>query len=99
MSEVQSLTTAFEAIKQQDREAAKKAIAARLYRDGVKHNEPVDLSYVLQADERVEAITPDAGDEALDVYRHSTAHLLAAAVLDLYPGTQLGIGPSLLGDA
>ncbi len=97
MSEVQSIS-AFEAIKQQDREAAKKAIAARLFRNGIKHDEPVDLSYVLQADERVEAITPDAGDEALDVYRHSTAHLLAAAVLDLYPGTQLGIGPSLLGD-
>ncbi|NOT63574.1 MAG: threonine--tRNA ligase [Acidobacteria bacterium] len=98
VSEVQSLT-AFEAIKQQDREAAKKAIAARLFRSGIKHDEPVDLSYVLQEGERVEAITPDAGDEALDVYRHSTAHLLAAAVLDLYPGTQLGIGPSLLGDA
>ena len=98
MSEVQSPLTAFEAIKQQDREAAKKAIAARLFRNGIKHDEPVDLSYVLQADERVEAITPNSGDEALDVYRHSTAHLLAAAVLDLYPGTQLGIGPSLLGD-
>src|SRR5207247_6395236 len=36
--------------------------------------------------------------EALDVLRHSTAHLLAAAVLDLFPGTQLGIGPALLED-
>src|SRR5213075_1291426 len=36
--------------------------------------------------------------EGLDVYRHSTAHLLAAAVLDLYPGTKLGIGPALLDD-
>src|SRR6185312_99853 len=34
----------------------------------------------------------------LEVLRHSTAHLLAAAVLDLYPGTQLGIGPALLDD-
>src|SRR6185295_18328924 len=34
----------------------------------------------------------------LDVLRHSTAHLLAAAVLDLFPGTQLGIGPALLED-
>src|SRR4030095_9532356 len=33
-----------------------------------------------------------------DVLRPSTAHLLAAAVLDLYPGTQLGIGPALLDD-
>ena len=30
--------------------------------------------------------------------RHSTAHLLAAAVLDLFPGTKLGIGPALLDD-
>ena len=34
----------------------------------------------------------------LEVLRHSTAHLLAAAVLDLFPGTQLGIGPALLDD-
>jgi threonyl-tRNA synthetase len=31
--------------------------------------------------------------EALNVYRHSTAHLLAAAVLELFPETKLGIGP------
>jgi threonyl-tRNA synthetase len=36
--------------------------------------------------------------EGLDVLRHSTAHLLAAAVLDLFPGTKLGIGPALLND-
>jgi threonyl-tRNA synthetase len=34
----------------------------------------------------------------LEVLRHSTAHLLAAAVLDLFPGTKLGIGPALLDD-
>src|SRR3954464_5674225 len=33
--------------------------------------------------------------EALEVYRHSTAHLLAAAVLELYPETKLGIGPPI----
>jgi threonyl-tRNA synthetase len=36
--------------------------------------------------------------ESLEVIRHSTAHLLAAAVLDLFPGTKLGIGPALLED-
>jgi threonyl-tRNA synthetase len=36
--------------------------------------------------------------ESLEVVRHSTAHLLAAAVLDLFPGTKLGIGPALLDD-
>jgi threonyl-tRNA synthetase len=34
----------------------------------------------------------------LEVIRHSTAHLLAAAVLELFPGTKLGIGPALMDD-
>jgi len=33
--------------------------------------------------------------EALPLYRHSTAHLLAAAVTSLFPGTQCGIGPAI----
>jgi threonyl-tRNA synthetase len=33
--------------------------------------------------------------EALEIYRHSTSHLMAAAVSDLYPGTHLGIGPAI----
>jgi threonyl-tRNA synthetase len=32
---------------------------------------------------------------ALEIYRHSTSHLMAAAVTDLYPGTHLGIGPAI----
>jgi threonyl-tRNA synthetase len=35
------------------------------------------------------------GSRALEVYRHSTAHLLAAAVLELFPETKLGIGPPI----
>jgi threonyl-tRNA synthetase len=93
-----SSPSALEILKRQDREGAKKAIAARLYRHGVKQEEPVDLGYVVKDGESVEALTPESGDEALEVYRHSTAHLLAAAVLDLYPGTRLGIGPALLDD-
>jgi threonyl-tRNA synthetase len=34
----------------------------------------------------------------LELIRHSTAHLLAAAVLDLFPGTKLGVGPALMED-
>ncbi len=34
-------------------------------------------------------------DEALDVLRHSSAHLMAHAVLDLFPKTQTGIGPAV----
>src|SRR5882672_10572063 len=83
-----SSRSALEILKQQDRESAKKAIAARLYRRGVKQEEPVDLGYVVGEGESVEPLTPESGDDALEVYRHSTAHLLAAAVLDLYPGTK-----------
>ena len=43
---------------------------------------------------RVEEIFPDS-PEALDVYRHSCAHLLAQAVLELFPGTQYGVGPAV----
>ena len=46
---------------------------------------------------KIEPVLPETL-EGLDVLRHSTAHLLAAAVLDLFPGTKLGIGPALLED-
>src|SRR5688572_4939124 len=54
----------------------------------------VDLTYPLAADAQVRIVTEkDAGD-ALPLVRHSTAHLLAAAVTNLFPGTQCGIGPA-----
>ena len=53
----------------------------------------VDLSFPLQQDARVRIVTPDS-PEGLHVYRHSTAHLLAAAVTKLFPGAQCGIGPA-----
>ncbi|HZP49137.1 MAG TPA: threonine--tRNA ligase [Vicinamibacterales bacterium] len=53
----------------------------------------VDLSYPLQKDAAVRIVT-DRSPEALALYRHSTAHLLAAAVTSLFPGAQCGIGPA-----
>ena len=53
----------------------------------------VDLSYPIDRDARVRVITADS-PEGLHVYRHSTAHLLAAAVTQLFPGAQCGIGPA-----
>jgi threonyl-tRNA synthetase len=67
---------------------AKAAIAA------IVDDTPVDLTYPLTKDARVSLLT-DRGPEALHVYRHSTAHLLAAAVTSLFPGAQCGIGPAL----
>ena len=53
----------------------------------------VDLGFPLRQDARVRIVTPDS-PEGLHVYRHSTAHLLAAAVTNLFPGAQCGIGPA-----
>jgi threonyl-tRNA synthetase len=53
----------------------------------------VDLSAPLESDTTLRMVTPD-GPDALALYRHSTAHLLAAAVTNLYPGVQCGIGPA-----
>jgi threonyl-tRNA synthetase len=53
----------------------------------------VDLSYRLESDTPLKLVLP--GDApALALYRHSTAHLLAAAVTNLFPGAQCGIGPA-----
>jgi len=65
----------------------RKAIAAEV--DG----QLVDLSYPLSRDVSLKIVTPD-GPAALALYRHSTAHLLAAAVTKLFPGAQCGIGPA-----
>ena len=54
----------------------------------------VDLSFPLERDAKVRVVTPDS-PEALGLYRHSTAHLLAAAVTNLFPGVQCGIGPAI----
>ncbi len=53
----------------------------------------VDLTYQLNDDARLTIVT-DRNAEALALYRHSTAHLLAAAVTQLFPGAQCGIGPA-----
>jgi threonyl-tRNA synthetase len=51
-----------------------------------------DLTRPIESDATLEILTT-RNPEALEVYRHSAAHLLAAAVLELYPETKLGIGP------
>jgi threonyl-tRNA synthetase len=53
----------------------------------------VDLSTPLTADTRLELVT-EKDPEALKVVRHSAAHVLATAVLELYPETKLGHGPA-----
>lgn len=67
---------------------AKKAIVARV------NGELWDLTRPLPADAKVEILTPDA-PEALDIIRHDCAHVMAEAVQELFPGTQVTIGPSI----
>src|SRR5205823_13393113 len=52
----------------------------------------IDLTKPLEKDSDLRLLT-DRDPEALEVYRHSSAHLLAAAVLELFPETKLGHGP------
>ncbi|MGD2063257.1 MAG: threonine--tRNA ligase [Nitrospirota bacterium] len=67
---------------------ARAAIGARV--DG----RPVDLSTELQGSVSLEILTERSPD-ALEVLRHSTAHLLAHAVKHLYPEAQFGVGPAI----
>ena len=72
-----------------------KSIGPRLADDAVVarvNGQLYDLTRPFESDANLEILT-SKNPEALQVYRHSTAHLLAAAVLELFPETKLGIGP------
>ncbi|MCS1351571.1 threonine--tRNA ligase [Mechercharimyces sp. CAU 1602] len=65
---------------------AKKAVAGKV------NGEVVDLNKVVQDQDEVQIVTLE-DEEGLEVYRHSTAHLMAQALKRLYPDVKLGIGP------
>ena len=54
-----------------------------------------DLATLLDRDVRLSIITSKSGAEALDLLRHDAAHVMAEAVKELYPETQVTIGPSI----
>lgn len=54
----------------------------------------VDAAYVIEQDAEV-AIVTARDDEALELLRHDAAHVMAQAVQELYPGTQVTIGPAI----
>lgn len=87
-------STVLDAIKAFDRDVLKSALAAKV------NGEEVDLNKELSATDEILSIEPITTDtrDGLEVIRHSTAHLLAAALLDLFPGTKLGVGPALMED-
>lgn len=80
---------------------AKAALAARIAHSPnhlpagqMDTTELVDLATVLADGDAVEIIT-ERSPEGLDILRHSTAHIMAEAVLELYPNAQFGIGPAI----
>ena len=86
--EVPRGTTAAQIAHQISPRLAKEALVARA--DG----ELVDLARPLEHDAKISILTAKDPD-AVQVFRHSAAHLLAAAVLELYPNVKLGIGPPI----
>src|SRR6202451_4085462 len=86
--EVPRGTTSAQIAHQISPRLAKEALVARV--DGTL----VDLSRPLDENAKLAILTPKDAD-AVQVFRHSAAHLLAAAVLELYPDVELGIGPPI----
>src|SRR5580700_3598376 len=84
--EVPRGTTAAQIAHQISPRLAKEALVARA------DDQLIDLSRPLEQNTKVAILTPKDAD-AVQVFRHSASHLLAAAVLELYPEVKLGIGP------
>ncbi len=67
---------------------------ARAALAGVVNDAPVDLSAPVREGDSV-AIVTSKNEEALDLLRHSTAHVMAAALVDLYGDVKFGVGPAI----
>ncbi|MBT3458556.1 MAG: threonine--tRNA ligase [Halieaceae bacterium] len=61
---------------------------------GVVDGREVDTSFVIDSDSALSIIT-ERDEAGVEIIRHSTAHLLAQAVQQLFPGTQVTIGPTV----
>ncbi|MFM7557395.1 MAG: threonine--tRNA ligase [Alphaproteobacteria bacterium] len=79
----------FEIAKSISSSLAKTALAIKI------NGELFDLSHKLNSDAKIEIITPKSGAEALEIIRHDCAHIMAEAVKELYPETQVTIGPAI----
>lgn len=78
----------FQVAKSISNSLAKKAVAGRV--DG----NLVDMGHIIEKDASVEIITPET-EEGVEIIRHSTAHLMAQAVVNLFPETKVAIGPAI----
>jgi threonyl-tRNA synthetase len=63
--------------------------------DGAQDAEVRDLARALPNGARVAVVTAKSGAQALALIRHDAAHVLAAAVMELYPGVKISIGPAI----
>src|SRR5436305_10737871 len=70
------------------------ALVARVAQPNDGEGELIDLRRPLESDVKLQILT-EKDPDALFVFRHSAAHLLAAAVMELYPNVKLGIGPPI----
>lgn len=86
VEQVQKRTTPLQVLRKLNQRLAEQAVAARA------NGELIDLDHPLEQDTSLRFLTPD-DPEGMFVFRHSSAHLLAAAVLELYPEVKLGVGP------
>jgi len=87
IKEVPAGTTALEIARSISPRLADAALVAKT------NGDLIDLTRPLEKDTSLKLLT-EKDHEALQVYRHSSAHLLAAAVLELFPETKLGHGPA-----
>jgi len=79
-------TTPLQVLKKLNARLAEQALVAKT------NGELVGLDQPLERDTELRFLTPD-DPEGMFVFRHSSAHLLAAAVLELFPDVKLGVGP------
>ncbi len=94
---VPSGTTALDVAKSISPRLADAALVAHITPPGVTSpnngGRLVDLTFPIEEDVKLRLLT-EKDPEALEVFRHSSAHLMAAAVLELFPETKLGHGPA-----
>ena len=84
--ELENNSTILDAAKKISNSLAKKSVA------GVINGKEVDLNTVINDGDSIKILT-ESDPEALEILRHSTAHLMAQAILRLYPETKVTIGP------
>src|ERR1700738_1049130 len=94
VQEVPNGTTPADIARKISPRLADAALVARVSEPNDGAGELIDLRRPLEHDVKLQILT-EKDPDALFVFRHSAAHLLAAAVMELYPDVKLGIGPPI----